>query len=95
MELAKRTQRREDIHKSMLLKYFRQSDDDQIFHLPTIPVLVNGVHKQVSEKEAGNIVYVDVLSEKADSKATLTHYTITQNVDLKQKWMFVVGDAKV
>ena len=72
MELAKCTQLREDIHKSMLLKYLRQSDDDQIFHLPTIPILVNGVCKQVSEKETGNVVYVDVLSEKADSKATLT-----------------------
>ena len=72
MKLVKRTQLREDIHKSMLLKYFRQSDDDQIFHLPTIPVLVNGVRKQVLEKEAGNVVYVEVLSERADSKATLT-----------------------
>ena len=44
----------------MFLKYFRQSDDDQIFHLSTIPVLVNGVCKQVPEKEAGNVVYVDV-----------------------------------
>ena len=60
MELVKHTQLREDIHKSMLLKYLRQSDDDQIFHLSTIPVLVNGVRKQVSEKEAGNVVYVDV-----------------------------------
>ena len=96
-ELTHFNQLKVDIHKSMLLKYFRQSDDDQIFHLPTIPVLVNGVRKQVSEKEVGNVVYVDVLSEKADSKATLTKVVGKLHkifvVDLKQ--MFVVGDAKV
>ena len=99
MEITKHTQLREDIHKSMLLKYFRQSDDDQIFHLPTIPILANGVHKQVSEEEAGNVVYVDVLSENADSKATLTRVVgKLHNIfvtDLIQKRMFVVGDAKV
>ena len=96
-ELTHFNQLKVDIHKSMLLKYFRQSDDDQIFHLSTIPVLVNGVRKQVSEKEVGNVVYVDVLSEKADSKATLTKVVGKLHkifvVDLKQ--MFVVGDAKV
>ena len=78
----------------MLLKYFQQSHDDQIFHLPTIPALVNGVCKQASE-EAGNVVYVDVLSEKADCKATLTKVVGKLHkifVNLKQKWMFVVGD---
>ena len=44
-------------------------------------------------------MYMDVLSEKADCKATLTkvlaklHTTFV--VDLNQKWMSVVGDAKV
>ena len=44
-------------------------------------------------------MYVDVLSEKADSKATLTEVVgklhIFFVVDLIQKRMFVVGDAKV
>ncbi len=73
--------------------------DDQVFHLPTIPILVNGVCKQASEKESRNVVYVDGLSEKADCKATLTKVVGKLHkifvVDLKQKWMFVVGDAKV
>ena len=47
----------------------------------------------------GNVVYVDVLSEKADCKATLTKVLTklhkTYIVDLNQKWMFVEGDAKV
>ena len=98
-ELTQFNQLKIDIHKYMLLKYFRQSDNDQIFHLPTIPVLVNGVRKHASEKEAGNVVCVDVLSEKADCKATLTKVVGKLHkifiVHLKQKWMFVVGDAKV
>ena len=32
-------------------------------YLPTIPVLVNDVHKQVSEKEAGNVAFIESLEK--------------------------------
>ena len=56
-ESAHSNQLKEDIHKSMLLKYFRQQDNPT-FHLPTIPVLVHGVRRQASDSEVGNVVYV-------------------------------------
>ena len=100
-ENACMSQLKEDIHRAMLLKLFRNRNGTSItsVHMPTLPILIHGVRKQTSDSEVGNVVYVDVLSEKADCKATLKkvvgnlHKTFI--LELKQKWMFVIGDAKV
>ena len=84
-----------DIHKVLLLKHVRSSNTD---HLPGIPTLLNCVQQQAFDKEVSNIAYVEIVSEKADCKHTLTnalgriHYTFV--VGLQQKWVIVVGDGK-
>ena len=70
-EIASQEQVREDVHKAMLLKLFRQSDGQHSFSLPSLPIFIHGILRQASECEEGNVVYVDVISEKADCKSTL------------------------
>ena len=61
-------QLKEDIFKAMLLKYYKSRQGTSItpHHLPSLPILVHGVRKQTSDTEVSNVVYVDVLSERAD-----------------------------
>ena len=40
-------------------------------YLPGIPNLIHCTRKQSQEKEVSNVVYADIISEKADCKATL------------------------
>ena len=83
-----------DIHLAMLLKYFNTE-----IQLPAMPSLLHCVRKQSVESELSNVVYVEILSEIADSKATLLHIVgklhKTFLTDLKQKWVLVIGDAKI
>ncbi len=86
-----------DIFKCMILKYVHGSSDECT--LPGLPSLINCVAKQTSNCEVSNVVYVEVLSEVADAKPTLInvlgklHKTFV--VELGQKWLLVVGAAKV
>ena len=86
---------RSDIHKVMLLKHMKPSN---IGHLPGIPTLLNCVQKTAFDKEASNVAYVEIVSEKADSKHTLFNVLgRIQNtfvISLQQKWVVVVGDGK-
>ncbi len=58
----------QDIHLGMLLKHFNKSKDN---YLPSITSLIHCLHKQTHQSESSKVVYVDILSEKADSKETL------------------------
>ena len=86
----------EDIFQCMMLKH-AQSSTEQC-PLPGLPSLINCISKQSANSEVSNVIYVEILSEKADSKATLMkvvgklHKTFI--VELGQKWLIVVGDAK-
>ena len=87
-----------DIHFAMLLKHFNKLGDDSTTPLPAIPSFIHCLQKQSTEAECSNVVYVDVLSEKADSKATLLHIGQIHKTfitELDQKWVLVVGDAKI
>ena len=85
-----------DIHLAVLLKYF---NTDNKIQLPAMASLLHCVRKQSVESELSNVVYVEILSEIADSKATLLHIVgklhKTFLTDLKQKWVLVIGDAKI
>lgn len=67
-------------------------------HLPGIPSLLNCIRHQTSDKEVGKAVYVEILSERADTKVTLSKVLgqIYNNfiVQYGQKWVIIVGDAK-
>lgn len=98
-EKATRKKLEEDIHLAMLLKHFYPSHNSGTFHLPSLTSLIHCLKNQACEAECSNIVYVDILSEKADCKATLlqvignVHKTFIH--ELNQKWVIAVGDAKV
>ena len=66
--------------------------------LPGLQSLVNCVRHQAAEKEVSHITYVEIVSEKADSKPTLmgviSRLQTTFVEELKQKYVLVVGDAK-
>ena len=87
-----------EIFLAMLLKYFVPEFEGTL-HLPALPSLVHCIQKQSSESECSKVAYVDILSEKADSKATLLkvignlHRVFIE--ELNQKWVIVVGDAKI
>ncbi|SMN01636.1 hypothetical protein SPONN_2736 [uncultured Candidatus Thioglobus sp.] len=88
----------EEIFLAMLLKYFN-SGLEHTLNLPALPSLVHCLKKQAFEAECSNVAYVDILSEKSDSKATLLK--VIGNLhkifikELNQKWVIVVGDAKI
>lgn len=88
----------EDIFLAMLLKYFN-SGLERTLDLPALPSLIHCLKKQSFESERSNVAYVDILSEKADSKETVLK--IIGNLhkvfikELNQKWVLVVGDAKI
>ena len=65
---------------------------------PGLQSLVNCVRHQAAEKEVSHITYVEIVSEKADSKPTImgviSRLQTTFVEELKQKYVLVVGDAK-
>ena len=82
----------EDVFKCMLLKQEGHSQ------LPVLQSLINCVRQQSTNTEESKVVYVHILSERADSRPTLIYilskmyqtFVIEQN----RKWLLVVGDAK-
>ena len=82
----------EDVFKCMLLKHGAHTE------LPRLQSLINCVRQQSSNTEESKVVYVHILSERADSRPTLISilskmyktFVIEQN----PKWVVVVGDAK-
>jgi len=56
------------------------------------------MRKQSADKEVSNVTYIEVVSEKADSKHTLIGVVSqTQQVlvqELGQRYIIIVGDAK-
>ena len=57
----------EDIFKCMLLKYAPQTTH----HLPGLQSLLNCIHKQTCSCEESRVAYVEISSERADSRSTL------------------------
>lgn len=88
-----------DIYFAMLLKNCNQKKGDRAISLPAIPSFIHCLHKQSMESESSNVLYVDVISEKANHKSTLLniigrlHKTFV--TELNQKWVVFIGDAKV
>ena len=67
--------------------------------LPGPISLINCIRKQTDNCEVSNIVYVEILNEISDSKPTIMTalgklYT-TFILKKQQKWLLVVGDAKI
>ena len=58
------------IFLAILLKYFVPEFEGTL-HLPVLPSLVHCLQNQSSESECSTVAYLNILSEKADSKATL------------------------
>ncbi len=87
---------KQDLFHCVLLKYGETKRSCSI--LPGLPSLLNCIRQQTAEKEVSNVVYLQILSEKADSKATLRKVLANlQKVfvtGIGQKWLIVVGDAK-
>ena len=88
-----------DVHLAMLLKHLSQSQTNDTSYLPSVTTLIHCLKKQADESECSNVAYVDIFSEKADCKSTLIK--VIGNIhkifikELHQKWVIVVGDAKV
>ena len=66
---------------------------------PGLQSFVNCVRKQAADIEVSNVSYVEIVSEKADSKPTLLGIIIarlqkTFFEELRHKYVVVVGDAK-
>ena len=84
----------EDIFRCNLLKYAPQ----QAHHLPGLQSLLNCIRKQTPSSEESRVAYIEISSEKADSKSTplnvLSKLYQTFVVQQRQKWLLVVGDAK-
>ncbi len=85
---------REDVFRCMLLKYAQRNTNC----LPSLPSLLNCVRKQTTSCEVSNVVYVQISSERADSKPTLINILGQMQkifiVGHRQKWLLAVGDAK-
>ncbi len=96
MEKANTTAIKSDLLKCLFLKHVQSLTDES--PLPGIPSLINCVRAQAVEREVGNIVYIQISSERADCKETLV--TIIGKLhqvfcsELHYKWLLVVGDAK-
>lgn len=62
---------------------------------PGLQSMVNCVRKQASDSEVSKTTYVEIVSEKADSKPTLMGVIKSIFVkQLRQKYVLLVGDAK-
>lgn len=59
----------EDVFNCMLLKYAAQNNS--INYLPGLPTLLNCIRKQTTSCEVSNVVYVQISSDRADSKPAL------------------------
>ena len=65
---------------------------------PGLQSFINCIRRQSTDREVSNVTYVEILSERADSKPTLLsvigrlQQVLVQ--ELKQKYVLVVGDAK-
>ena len=83
-----------DLFKCMVLKHVAHNSH----HLPNLQSLINCVRKQSSSSEESKVVYVQISSERADSRpsliALLGRMYTTFVVEQKQNWLLVVGDAK-
>ena len=86
----------ESIFTGTLLKQHETTKEGRT--LPALISLINSLHLGPSEFEKSNIVYVEILSARADSKTTLGSVLAklykTFIIEHKQKWLLVVGDAK-
>lgn len=85
-----------DLFKSGTMRMFAKTDSRQPF--PALPSIVYCVRKQTADKEVSNVAYIEIISERADSKPTLLGVIgRLQKVfiqELNQKYVLVVGDAK-
>ena len=93
-EIKSMTTFQEDVFKCMLLKGAQQ----QAHCLPGLQSLLNCVRKQTSSTEESLVSYIEINSERADSKVTLvkvlSNLFDTFVLQQGQKWLLVVGDAK-
>ena len=84
----------EDIFKCVILKHVSQNSHK----LPNLKSLINCIRRQTTCTEESKVVYVEISSERADSRPTIIAmlgkmyqtFVVQQN----QKWLLVVGDAK-
>ena len=87
---------RVDIFHTILLRTFGSTNSSQAF--PGLQSCINCIRQQTTDREVSNVTYVEILSERADSKQTLLgvisrlHQVFVK--ELKQKYVIVVGDAK-
>ena len=85
-----------DLFHSVILRKFGSTDSGRAF--PGLQSFINCIRKQTADREVSNITYVEIISERADSKQTLLgiisrlHQVFVQ--ELKQKYVLIVGDAK-
>ena len=86
-----------DLFQCIVLRGFGSTDRSP-HPFPAFPSLVNCIRKQSADREVSNVTYVEIVSERADSKLTLIGVIgRLQQIfihDLKQKYVIVVGDAK-
>ena len=86
----------EDLFKAVCLRYFKSNDSNQPF--PGLQSLLNCVRKQAADAEVSNVVYVEIISQRADSKSTVMgvigRLQKTFVCEFNQKYVIVVGDAK-
>ena len=86
-----------DLFQCIVLRGFG-STDRSAHPFPALPSLVNCIRKQSADREVSNVTYVEIISERADSKPTLIGVIgRLQQIfihDLNQKYVIVVGDAK-
>ena len=86
----------EDIFLCMIHKLYRAKESDKFF--PCLQSFVNCVRKQCADTEVSNVVYVEIISEKADSKQTLLgvigRLQTTFVKEQRLKYVIVCGDGK-
>ena len=80
----------------MIHKLYRSTESDKFF--PGIQSFVNCIRKQCTDSEVSNVVYVEIISEKADSKQTLLgvigRLQTTFVKEQRLKYVIVCGDGK-
>ena len=83
------------IFKAILLKRTKSSSSK----LPGLPSLICALQPRITDTEKSNVTYIEIRSEPADSKDTLCRVIASLHkifvVKFGQKWLVVVGDAKV
>ena len=90
-ETASMNMLKDDTFKCMLFKQTQQA----MHHLPSLQSLLHCIHKQTSNSEESRVAYVEISSERADSKPTLVNVLgkvyQTFVVQQRQKWLLMVG----